>query len=131
MTTCTTETKVKRDWIRTVLHLTLAAVLLTLPAFGQAGGAAAPAKTETKKAAKKAADATPPPSAQDIAAAKAKGMVWVNLGTGVYHKDGEFYGKTKRGQFMTEADAQKAGHRAAKSSATAKKSTKSKDDTKK
>jgi len=45
----------------------------------------------------------------------------------VYHKDGQFYGKTKRGEFMTEADAQKAGNREAKPSAVAKKkSTESK-----
>jgi hypothetical protein len=119
---------VKSNWIKTVLHLTLAAVL-SLPAFGQP---AAAVKTETKKAATKKADATPPPSAQDIAAAKAKGMVWVNLGTGVFHKDGEFYGKTKRGQFMTEADAVKAGHRAAKEpGASKKKAATSKDGAKK
>lgn len=65
-------------------------------------------KTKTKAAVAKAAV-----SDADIAAAKAKGMVWVNLNTGVYHKGGEFFGKTKSGQFMTEDDAKKAGHRAA------------------
>lgn len=45
-----------------------------------------------------------------------KGMVWVNLSTKVYHKEGDrYYGNTKNGKFMTEADAIKAGYRAAKS----------------
>jgi hypothetical protein len=39
----------------------------------------------------------------------------------VYHKDGEFYGKTKQGKFMTEADAQKAGYHAAKTPVAGKK----------
>ena len=43
------------------------------------------------------------------------GMVWVNLDTKVYHKEGDrYYGNTKHGKFMTEADAIKAGYRAAK-----------------
>lgn len=42
-------------------------------------------------------------------------MVWVNLNTGVYHREGDrWYGKTKKGKFMSEADAQKAGFRPAK-----------------
>jgi len=45
----------------------------------------------------------------------AKGMVWVNTATKVYHFEGDrWYGKTKEGKFMTEADAQKAGYRASK-----------------
>ncbi len=54
------------------------------------------------------------PSAQDIADAKAAGKVWVNTETGVYHKSGRWYGKTKQGKFMTEADAKAAGYKAAK-----------------
>jgi hypothetical protein len=54
------------------------------------------------------------PSASDIAAAKAAGKVWVNLDTGVYHKRGRWYGKTKNGKFMAEADAKKAGYKPSK-----------------
>jgi len=54
------------------------------------------------------------PSASDIAAAKASGKVWVNLDTGIYHKGGRWYGKTKNGKFMSLDDAKKAGYKAAK-----------------
>jgi len=41
-------------------------------------------------------------------------MVWVNTDSGIYHKPGSrFYGKTKQGKYMTEADAIKAGYRPA------------------
>jgi DNA uptake protein ComE-like DNA-binding protein len=44
-----------------------------------------------------------------------KGMVWVNTDSGVFHKEGSrWYGKTKQGKFMTEADALKQGFQAAK-----------------
>jgi hypothetical protein len=40
-------------------------------------------------------------------------MVWVNTASGVYHKPGSrYYGKTKQGKYMTEADAIKVGYRA-------------------
>lgn len=43
------------------------------------------------------------------------GMVWVNLPTGVYHREGSrWYGKTKSGKYMSESDAVKAGYHAAK-----------------
>jgi hypothetical protein len=42
------------------------------------------------------------------------GLVWVNSETHVYHKEGSrFYGTTKKGKYMTEAEAMKAGNRAA------------------
>jgi hypothetical protein len=53
-------------------------------------------------------------SAADIAAAKAAHKVWVNLDTGIYHKSGRWYGKTKNGKFMTVDDAKKAGYKPAK-----------------
>ncbi len=53
------------------------------------------------------------PSAQEIAAAKSSGKVWVNTETRVYHKGGRWYGKTKHGKFMTEAEAKAAGYKAA------------------
>jgi competence protein ComEA len=45
----------------------------------------------------------------------AKGMVWVNTDSGIYHKEGDrWYGKTKEGKWMSQADADKAGYREAK-----------------
>ncbi|MFL6505935.1 MAG: signal protein [Candidatus Udaeobacter sp.] len=42
------------------------------------------------------------------------GKVWVNSETHVYHKEGSpFYGTTKQGKYMTEADAIKQGNKAA------------------
>jgi hypothetical protein len=65
----------------------------------------APAKTAAKATAPAASD-------PQIASAKAGGMVWVNTDSGVYHKGGRWYGKTKTGKFMSEADAKAAGYKA-------------------
>ena len=81
----------------------------------------APAQSAAPAKGAKAAKPAATPSDAEIADAKAKGMVWANKNTKVYHKDDAQYGKTKNGEFMTEADAQKAGYRLAKSSPVGKK----------
>ncbi len=63
--------------------------------------------------AKAAAAPTPKASASEVATAQNNGQVWVNTDTGVYHKSGRWYGKTKQGKFMSEDEAKKAGYRAA------------------
>jgi hypothetical protein len=50
-----------------------------------------------------------------------KGMVWVNTDTKVFHREGDhWYGNTKQGKFMTEADAIKAGYRESKQKMSSK-----------
>ena len=67
---------------------------------------ASPAATTTTGSAD--ANATPAPGG-------GHGIVWVNTESHIYHKEGSrFYGKTKQGKYMTEADAIKEGDRAAK-----------------
>jgi hypothetical protein len=45
----------------------------------------------------------------------AHGQVWVNLDTGIYHREGtRWYGKTKNGKYISEVDAIAAGYRATK-----------------
>ena len=66
------------------------------------GKAAAQGKTQAKEE----VAFQPPPS---------KGMVWVNEKSKVFHREGDrWYGNTKEGKYMTEADALKAGYREAK-----------------
>jgi hypothetical protein len=72
---------------------------------------AAPATPAAGSTASKSADGKP--ASADITAAKAAGKVWVNTESRVYHKGGRWYGKTKQGKFMTEADAKAAGYKAA------------------
>jgi hypothetical protein len=99
-------------WVRFV-----ACVLFTAASAAgvtyQAGSPSAPT-TSTSDATKSAKSSSSPASEADIAAAKASGKVWVNLDSGVYHKGGRWYGKTKNGKFMTVDEAKKAGYTAAK-----------------
>jgi hypothetical protein len=73
---------------------------------GASTPAPAPAKTSASKPAPTGAASDP-----EVASAKSSRKVWVNLDSGIYHKGGQFYGKTKNGKFMTEAEAKSAGYR--------------------
>jgi len=101
----------KSKWILT----TALGAALSVAGLGLAQTPAASTPAQTKSSAKTtAAKATPAPTAQEIADAKSKGMVWVNTSTKVYHKDGKSFGTTKHGKFMTEDEAKAAGFKAAK-----------------
>jgi hypothetical protein len=79
------------------------------PAASSSPAAPAAAPAPAKKASKPAASGEA--SDPEIASAKSSGKVWVNLDSGIYHRGGQFYGKTKNGKFMTEAEAKAAGYR--------------------
>ncbi|MGO9126380.1 MAG: hypothetical protein ACLP6G_16025 [Terriglobales bacterium] len=89
--------------------------LVAIAAFSLICPASAVSQTSPEPKPAIVANAVPAaPSASDIAAAKASHKVWVNLDTGIYHKGGRWYGKTKTGKFMTADDAKKAGYKPAK-----------------
>jgi hypothetical protein len=117
----------KRKANRTSLAL-LGTIALVLTALAFAAWSLQ-AQTPPSSSSDKPATPSNPPSAADTSSPstpattpvkpqttqpKPAGVVWVNTQTGVYHKQGtRWYGKTKHGKYMLEADAVKAGYKPA------------------
>jgi len=82
---------------------------------GATARTAAPAPQPQNRAQTGSSSRSGPGSATSSPPPAGSGMVWVNTETKVYHREGDrWFGKTKHGSYMTEADAIKAGNRAAK-----------------
>jgi len=78
------------------------------PKTSAAAASPAPASPVPAKGASTKAATNPP------APGGGHGLVWVNTEMHVYHKEGSrFYGTTKKGKYMSEADAIKEGDKAA------------------
>jgi Helix-hairpin-helix motif len=82
------------------------------------GSAGTPVAASTPSAHKSRSSSAAGSSASESTTAQTPpqpGMVWVSRRSKIYHMQGDrWYGKTKHGEWMTEADAIKAGYRKAK-----------------
>jgi hypothetical protein len=94
---------------------TKAAAASTATPAETANSAATPAATPAATASLPAKKHQAPRPQAAQAPGGGNGQVWVNTETHVFHKEGsKWYGKTKQGKYMSEADAVKEGDKPAK-----------------
>ncbi len=92
----------RRSWFQRMVSPT--------PANAPVGVTSPPARTSTT-----AQTTKPLPPTSEPVSGGGPGMVWVNTESHIYHKEGSrWYGKTKKGKYMSEQDALKEGNHADK-----------------